>query len=57
MNNRMIWEIELRFEEQYKCFRFIHNYSVWNSNFPNFLELMNDQYPEIVKSKFNIFGM
>ncbi|QCE43182.1 hypothetical protein [Psychroserpens sp. NJDZ02] len=58
VNNRRIWQIKIKppgniKEEHYK---FAHNYSIWNNNFPLFHKKMNLINPSIIKTKWRIWS-
>lgn len=58
INNHKIWQIKINRENEAEIiFKFAHNYTIWNKNFPEFIERMNQINPKAVKTKFNLFSM
>jgi hypothetical protein len=57
INNRKIWQIKINRENEPEIiFKFAHNYTIWNKNYPEFIERMNQINPKAVKTKFNLFS-
>lgn len=58
INNHRIWEIKIIREDTSEIiFKFSHNYTIWNKNFPQFLELVKQINSNKVKTNFDLFSM
>ncbi|MEO8774038.1 MAG: hypothetical protein ABI371_06890 [Gelidibacter sp.] len=58
INNRRIWEVRIKDENTKELlFKFAHNYTFWNKNFPLFLEKVKGINPAAIKSKWSLWTM
>ncbi|WP_194852367.1 hypothetical protein [Nonlabens antarcticus] len=57
INNRRIWQVKVRKNEEEVIFRFTHNWSIWNYNFPTFLKKITEINPKALKSKWGFWSI
>ena len=57
IKNRWFWKIVALYEGNEVAFKFRHNYSLGNNNFPNFLISLKHVNPTAVISKWNIWNV
>ncbi len=57
IKNRRFWKIVALYEGNEVAFKFRHNYSLGNNNFPNFLKSLKHVNPTAAISKWNIWNV
>ena len=56
INNIRVWKVVAIYNNKKVTYKFKHNYSLWNSNFPDFLEELKKINPNVNISKFNLWN-
>jgi len=56
INNVRIWKVIAQHDNKKFTYKIKHNYSLWNSNFPDFLEEVKKMNPNTTISKFNLWN-
>lgn len=58
INYRRIWQVKIKQDEDREIiFKFAHNYTFWNKNFPLFYKKIKSINPKAVKTKWNLWSM
>ncbi len=58
INNRRIWQVKIKTANNREVvFKFAHNYTIWNKNFPLFYKKIKSINPDVVKSKWNLWNV
>ena len=56
INNRRIWQITIKpTSDKEVVFKFAHNFSLWNRNFPLFYNKVKKKNPKVLQSKWSIW--
>ena len=55
INNVRIWKVIAQHDNKKVTYKFKHNYSLWNNNFPDFLAELKRENPNAKISKFELW--
>ncbi len=56
INNVRIWKVIAQYDNKKVTFKLKQNYSLWNNNFPDFLEELKKENQNVILSKFNLWN-
>lgn len=58
INNRKLWQVKIKQDNDKEIvFKFAHNYTIWNKNFPLFYQKIKSINPNAIKTKWNLWSM
>lgn len=57
INNHRIWQVKITHNNEEMIFKFAHNYTLWNKNFVDFYQKVEQLNPSVIKSKWSIWSM
>ena len=57
IRNRRFWKVIALHNNKELTFKFRHNYTFWNNNFPAFLRKLKRVNPAVVTSRWNVWKM
>lgn len=57
IKNRRFWKVVALHNNEEVTFKFRHNYTFWNNNFPKFLRKLKRVNPDVVTSRWNVWNI
>jgi len=55
-NNVRVWKVIAQYNNKKVTYKLKQNYSLWNNNFPDFLEELKRENPNVILSKVNLWN-